>query len=86
MIFVRIGASRATGDTVTLSRREAKAFGGRLETGQVRLTYAVMTRPVAPVPGRGAAMDIERILSWLLILVPAVILAMAAVMIFKRKR
>lgn len=31
-------------------------------------------------------MDIERILSWLLILVPAVILGMAAVMIFKRKR
>ncbi len=42
--------------------------------------------PLAPVPGRGAAMDIERILSWLLILVPAVILAMAAVMIIKRKR
>lgn len=31
-------------------------------------------------------MDIERILSWLLILVPAVILVMAAVMIVKRKR
>lgn len=31
-------------------------------------------------------MDIERILSWLLILVPAVILGMAAVMIIKRKR
>ena len=31
-------------------------------------------------------MDIERILSWLLVLVPAVILTMAAVMIFKRKR
>ena len=31
-------------------------------------------------------MDIERILSWLLILVPAVILVMAAVMIIKRKR
>ena len=39
-----------------------------------------------PVPGRGAAMDIERILSWLLILVPVVILTMAAVMIFKRRR
>lgn len=31
-------------------------------------------------------MDIEHILSWLLILVPVVILAMAAVMIIKRKR
>ena len=31
-------------------------------------------------------MDIERILSWLLILVPAIILTMAAVMILKRKR
>ena len=31
-------------------------------------------------------MDIERILSWLLILVPAVILVMATVMILKRKR
>ncbi len=31
-------------------------------------------------------MDIERILSGLLILVPAVILGMAAVMIFNRKR
>ncbi len=31
-------------------------------------------------------MDIERILSSLLILVPAVILAMAAMMIIKRKR
>lgn len=31
-------------------------------------------------------MDIERILSGLLILVPAVILAMAVVMIVKRKR
>ena len=31
-------------------------------------------------------MDIERILSWLLILVPAVILVMAALMIIKRKR
>jgi hypothetical protein len=31
-------------------------------------------------------MTIERILSWLLILVPAVILVMAAVMIIKRKR
>ena len=31
-------------------------------------------------------MDIERILAWLLILVPAVILTMAAVMIIKRKR
>jgi hypothetical protein len=31
-------------------------------------------------------MDIERILSWLLILVPAVILGMAAVMIIRRKR
>ncbi len=31
-------------------------------------------------------MDIERILSGLLILVPVVILGMAAVMIFKRKR
>jgi len=31
-------------------------------------------------------MAIERILSWLLILVPAVILAMAGVMIFKGKR
>jgi len=31
-------------------------------------------------------MDIERILSWLLILVPVVILTMAAVMIFKRRR
>jgi hypothetical protein len=31
-------------------------------------------------------MDVERILSWLLILVPVVILTMAAVMIFKRKR
>lgn len=31
-------------------------------------------------------MDIERILSWLLILVPAVILGMAAAMIFQRKR
>ena len=31
-------------------------------------------------------MDIERILSWLLILVPAVILGMAAVMITRRKR
>ncbi len=31
-------------------------------------------------------MDIERILSWLLVLVPVVILGMAAVMIMKRKR
>lgn len=31
-------------------------------------------------------MAIEQILSWLLILVPAVILTMAAVMIIKRKR
>lgn len=31
-------------------------------------------------------MTIERILSWLLILVPAVILVMAALMIIKRKR
>ena len=31
-------------------------------------------------------MDIERILSWLLVLVPVVILTMAAVMIVKRKR
>lgn len=31
-------------------------------------------------------MDIERILSWALILVPVVVLTMAAVMIFKRKR
>lgn len=31
-------------------------------------------------------MAIERILSWLLILVPAVILAMAALMIIRRKR
>jgi hypothetical protein len=31
-------------------------------------------------------MDFERILSWLLILVPVVILAMAAVMILGRKR
>ncbi len=31
-------------------------------------------------------MTIEQILSWLLILVPAVILTMAAVMIIKRKR
>ncbi len=31
-------------------------------------------------------MAIERILSWLLILVPAVILVMAAVMIIQRKR
>jgi len=31
-------------------------------------------------------MDIERILSWLLILVPAVILVMATVMIINRKR
>lgn len=31
-------------------------------------------------------MDIERILSWLLILVPAVILVMAAMMIIQRKR
>jgi hypothetical protein len=31
-------------------------------------------------------MTIERILSWLLILVPAVILVMAAVMIINRKR
>ena len=31
-------------------------------------------------------MEFERILSWLLILVPAVILTMAAVMIIKRKR
>jgi hypothetical protein len=31
-------------------------------------------------------MDIERILSWLLILVPAVILVMATVMILQRKR
>ncbi len=31
-------------------------------------------------------MDVERILSGLLILTPAVILAMAAVMIIKRKR
>lgn len=31
-------------------------------------------------------MAIERILSWLLILVPAVILVMAALMIIKRKR
>ncbi|MEY3293532.1 MAG: hypothetical protein RJB12_1303 [Pseudomonadota bacterium] len=31
-------------------------------------------------------MDIERILSWLLILVPAVILVMATVMIIQRKR
>ena len=31
-------------------------------------------------------MDIVRILSWALILVPVVILAMAAVMIIKRKR
>ena len=31
-------------------------------------------------------MAIERILSWLLILVPAVLLVMAAVMIIQRKR
>lgn len=31
-------------------------------------------------------MDITQILSWLLILVPVVILTMAAVMIFTRKR
>ena len=31
-------------------------------------------------------MDIERILSWLLILVPVVILTMAAAMIINRKR
>lgn len=31
-------------------------------------------------------MDIERILSWLLFLVPVVILTMAVVMIIKRKR
>ncbi len=31
-------------------------------------------------------MDVTRILSWLLILVPAVILVMAMVMIIKRKR
>ena len=31
-------------------------------------------------------MDTERILSWLMILVPAVVLAMATVMIFTRKR
>jgi hypothetical protein len=31
-------------------------------------------------------MDIERILSWLLILVPAVTLVMATVMIIQRKR
>lgn len=31
-------------------------------------------------------MDIERILSWALILVPVVILTMAAVMIIKRKQ
>ena len=31
-------------------------------------------------------MDIERILSWLLILAPAVILVMATVMIIQRKR
>ena len=31
-------------------------------------------------------MDIERILSWALILVPAIILVMAAVMIINRKR
>jgi|JI10StandDraft_1071094.scaffolds.fasta_scaffold2333028_2 hypothetical protein len=31
-------------------------------------------------------MDIERILSWALILVPVIILAMAAMMIIKRKR
>ena len=31
-------------------------------------------------------MDFERILSWLLILVPVVILAMAALMIIQRKR
>lgn len=31
-------------------------------------------------------MNIERILSWALILVPSVILAMAAVMIIRRKR
>lgn len=31
-------------------------------------------------------MDIERILSWALILVPAVILVMATVMIINRKR
>ncbi len=31
-------------------------------------------------------MEVTRILSWLLILVPAVILTMAAVMIIRRKR
>lgn len=31
-------------------------------------------------------MDFQRILSWLLVLVPVVILGMAAVMIFTRKR
>ncbi|GLS02819.1 hypothetical protein GCM10007859_28560 [Brevundimonas denitrificans] len=90
MIFVRIGASRATGDTVTLSRREAKAFAPRGERAAgLRggpFDFRSDDAPLAAVPGRGAAMDIERILSWLLILVPAVILAMAAVMILKRKR